>query len=44
MPTIHLSLEELDEGLGEGLDPLVHDVVTRLGSALIVQEMDAVLL
>ena len=42
--TIHLRLEELDEGLCERLDPLVHDVVTLLGRVLVVQEGDIFLL
>ena len=42
--TIHLRLEELDEGLCERLDPLVHDVVTLLGRVLIVQEGNILLL
>ena len=41
---IHLRLEELDEGLCERLDPLVHDVVTLLGRVLVVQEGDIFLL
>lgn len=39
--TIHLSLEELDQGLSEGLNPFVHDVVTRLCCVFIVQELSA---
>lgn len=42
--TVHLSLEELDERLREGLDPFVHDVVAWLGRGFVVQECDAVLL
>lgn len=42
--TIHLSLEELDERLREGLDPLVHDVVALLGRGFVVQERYPVLL
>lgn len=42
--TIHLSLEELDERLCEGLDPFVHDVVALLGRGFLVQECNAVLL
>lgn len=42
--TVHLSLEELDERLCEGLDPPVHDVVAELGCGFVVQESDAVLL
>lgn len=42
--TIHLSLEELDEGLREGLNPFVHDVVTLLHRVFIVQELNILLL
>lgn len=42
--TTHLSLEELNEGLCEGLDPLVHDVVTLFRCVFIVEELDVVLL
>lgn len=42
--TIHLSLEELDERLCEGLDPFVHDVVALLGRGFVVQECHPVLL
>lgn len=42
--TTHLSLEELNEGLCEGLDPLVHDVVTLFRCVFIVKELNVVLL
>lgn len=42
--TIHLSLEELDEGLCEGLNPFVHDVVTLLRCVFIVLELNVILL
>ena len=42
--TIHLSLEELDERLCEGLNPFVHDVVTLLRRVFIVQEPNVILL
>lgn len=42
--TVHLSLEELDEGLSEGLNPFVHDVVTLLRCVFIVQELNVILL
>lgn len=42
--TTHLSLEELNEGLCEGLDPLVHDVVTLFRCVFIVEELNVVLL
>ena len=42
--TVHLSLEELDEGLREGLNPFVHDVVTLLRRVFIVQELSLLLL
>ena len=42
--TIHLSPEELNEGLGEGLNPLVHDVVALLDGVLVVLERNILLL
>lgn len=42
--TVHLSLEELDEGLCEGLNPFVHDVVALLRCVFIVQELNVILL
>ena len=42
--TVHLGPEELNEGLREGLDPLVHDVVALLDGVLVVPECDVLLL
>ena len=42
--TVHLSLEELDEGLCEGQNPFVHDVVALLCRVFIVQELNVILL
>lgn len=38
--TVHLFFEELDQRLGERLDPFVHDVVALLCRVLIVQELN----
>lgn len=42
--TCHLSLDKLDEGLCEGLNPFVHDVVTSLSRVFVVQEANLLLL
>ena len=42
--TVHLGPEELNEGLREGLDPLVHDVVALPDGVLVVLERDILLL
>ncbi len=42
--TVHLRLDELDEGLCEGQNPFVHDVVTLLRCVFLVQELNIILL
>lgn len=42
--TFHLGFKELNERLREGLDPLVHEVVARLGRVLIIQELNVLFL
>lgn len=38
--TVHLCFEELDQRLGERLDPFVHDVVALLCRVFVVQELN----
>lgn len=38
--TSHLISEELNERLGERLDPFVHDVLAHAGRPLVVQELN----
>lgn len=42
--TSHLISEELNERLGERLDPFVHDVLAHAGCPLVVQELNGLLL